>query len=38
MIEIEHLSKRFEGVTVVDEVSMRIEDGEIVAIVGTSSS
>ena len=38
MIEIEHLSKRFDGVTVVDDVSMSIGDGEIVAIVGTSGS
>ena len=38
MIEIEHLSKRFDGVTVVDDVSMGIGDGEIVAIVGTSGS
>ena len=38
MIEIEHLSKSFSGVTVVDDVSMTIEDGEIVVIVGTSGS
>jgi osmoprotectant transport system ATP-binding protein len=38
MIEIEQLSKSFSGVTVVDDVSMTIEDGEIVVIVGTSGS
>jgi len=38
MIEIEHLSKRFDGVTVVDDVSLSIGEGEIVAIVGTSGS
>ena len=38
MIEIELLSKSFSGVTVVDDVSMTIEDGEIVVIVGTSGS
>jgi osmoprotectant transport system ATP-binding protein len=38
MIEIEHVSKSFDGVTVVDDVSMEIADGEIVVIVGTSGS
>ncbi len=38
MIEIEHLSKSFDGTPVVDDVSLRIGDGEIVAIVGTSGS
>jgi osmoprotectant transport system ATP-binding protein len=38
MIEIEHVSKNFDGVTVVDDVSMEIADGEIVVIVGTSGS
>ena len=38
MIEIEHLSKEFDGTTVVDDVSLTIDDGEIVVIVGTSGS
>lgn len=38
MIEIEHLSKSYEDFTVVDDVSMRIEDGAVVVVVGTSGS
>ena len=38
MIEIDHLTKTFSGATVVDDVSMTINDGEIVVIVGTSGS
>ena len=38
MIEIDHLSKSFDGVIVVDDVSLTINDGEIVVIVGTSGS
>ncbi|MFY8030534.1 MAG: ABC transporter ATP-binding protein [Devosia sp.] len=38
MIEIEHLSKTYDGRTVVDDVSMRIDDGELVVVVGTSGS
>jgi osmoprotectant transport system ATP-binding protein len=38
MIEIEQLSKSFSGVTVVDDVSLTVNDGEIVVVVGTSGS
>ncbi|HVY52337.1 MAG TPA: ABC transporter ATP-binding protein [Devosia sp.] len=38
MIEIEHLSKSFGNDRAVDDVSLRIGEGEIVAIVGTSGS
>jgi osmoprotectant transport system ATP-binding protein len=38
MIEIEQLTKVFEHTTAVDAVSMRVEAGEVVAIVGTSGS
>ena len=38
MIEIEQLSKDFDGTRVVDDVSMHIADGEIVVVVGTSGS
>jgi len=38
VIEIEHLSKSFSGETVVDDVSMTVNDGEIVVVVGTSGS
>ena len=38
MIEIDALTKDYLGVTVVDHVSMKIEDGDIAVIVGTSGS
>ena len=38
MIEIEGLTKDYLDLRVVDDVSLRIEDGEIAAIVGTSGS
>jgi len=38
MIEIDDLTKTYDGTTVVDNVSMKIEDGEIAVIVGTSGS
>jgi osmoprotectant transport system ATP-binding protein len=38
MIEIEQLSKSYDGTTVVDDVSMTVNDGELVVIVGTSGS
>jgi len=38
MIEIDELSKIYDGTTVVDNVSLRIEEGEIAAVVGTSGS
>src|ERR1700761_7470632 len=38
MIEIDDITKTYGATTVVDNVSVRIEDGEIVAVVGTSGS
>jgi osmoprotectant transport system ATP-binding protein len=38
MIEIEHLTKRYGATTVVDDVSLRIEDGTIAVVVGTSGA
>ncbi|HTJ56829.1 MAG TPA: ABC transporter ATP-binding protein [Devosiaceae bacterium] len=38
MIEIENLTKTYDGTAVVDRVSLSIEKGEIVTIVGTSGS
>ncbi len=38
MIEIEHLSKSFDGQVVVDDVSMHIDEGALVVVVGTSGS
>ncbi|MBX4889101.1 ABC transporter ATP-binding protein [Rhizobium bangladeshense] len=38
MIEISNVTKRYGAATVVDNVSMRVEKGEITVIVGTSGS
>ncbi|MBX5184753.1 ABC transporter ATP-binding protein [Rhizobium sp. NZLR3b] len=38
MIEIRNVTKRYGAATVVDNVSMRVEKGEITVIVGTSGS
>lgn len=38
MIEIEHLTKRYGDTVVVDDVSIRVEDGTIAVVVGTSGA
>ncbi|MGO7209221.1 ATP-binding cassette domain-containing protein, partial [Rhizobium ruizarguesonis] len=38
MIEIRNVTKRYGAATVVDDVSMSVEKGEITVIVGTSGS
>jgi osmoprotectant transport system ATP-binding protein len=38
MIEIDAITKRYDGVTVVDNVSMTIEPRTVTVIVGTSGS
>ena len=38
MIEIEHLTKRYGATVVVDDVSLRVEEGTIAVIVGTSGA
>jgi osmoprotectant transport system ATP-binding protein len=38
MIEIDNLTKDYDHLTVVDRVSMKVEDGSITVIVGTSGS
>jgi osmoprotectant transport system ATP-binding protein len=38
MIEIEHLSKRYGTTVVVDDVSLRVEEGTIAVVVGTSGA
>lgn len=38
MIEIDHLSKRYGDTIVVDDVSMRMDEGTITVIVGTSGA
>ena len=36
MIELERLSKQYDGLTAVDEVSLRVEPGELVVLLGGS--
>ncbi|SDF35816.1 ABC transporter ATP-binding protein [Limimaricola pyoseonensis] len=36
MIEVENLTKRFDGVTAVDDLSFTVPEGEVLALVGTS--
>lgn len=38
MIKIDNLTKRYDANTVVDDVSLTVEDGQIAALVGTSGS
>ena len=38
MIQIQHLTKRYDGKPVVDDVSLTVERGQIAALVGTSGS
>jgi len=38
MIEIDDLTKAYDGTTVVDNVSLKVDEGEIAVIVGTSGS
>ncbi|MEW6855847.1 ATP-binding cassette domain-containing protein, partial [Streptococcus iniae] len=38
MIEISHLSKHFSGQKVLDDLSLTIEKGEVIALVGASGA
>ena len=38
MIEIRHLGKRFGDLTVLDDISLTIHDGEIYGIIGQSGA
>ncbi len=34
MLELEHIQKSFDGVPVLKDISLQVEDGEIVSILG----
>ena len=36
MLELEHIQKAFDGVPVLKDLSLQVEDGEIVSILGPS--
>ena len=36
MLKLEHISKSFDGVNVLNDLSLEVEDGEIVSILGPS--
>ena len=38
MIEVSHLTKKFGDLTVLDDVSLKVDEGERVAIIGGSGS
>ncbi|UVM55758.1 L-cystine ABC transporter ATP-binding protein YecC [Pseudomonas sp. B21-012] len=38
MIEVQRLSKQFNGQTVLDDISLKVEAGEVIAIIGPSGS
>ena len=38
MLKLEHISKSFDGVNVLNDLSLEVEDGEIVSILGPSGS
>lgn len=36
MLKLEHVKKSYDGVTILQDINMEIEDGEIVSILGPS--
>ena len=36
MLQLEHVKKSYDGVTILEDISLDIEDGEIVSILGPS--
>ena len=36
MLELSHIQKSFDGVSVLKDISIQVEDGEIVSILGPS--
>ena len=38
MLKMEHITKRFHGVTALDDVSFEVEKGEIHALVGENGA
>ena len=38
MLELSHIQKAFDGVPVLRDISIQVEDGEIVSILGPSAA
>lgn len=38
MIDLQHVSKSFNGITVLDDISLKVQKGETIAILGSSGS
>lgn len=36
MLKLEHIKKSYDGTTILDDINLEIEDGEIVSILGPS--
>lgn len=36
MLKLDHISKSFDGVSVLNDISLEVQDGEIVSILGPS--
>ena len=38
MIDLQHVSKSFNGITVLDDISLKVQKGETISILGSSGS
>ena len=36
MLKLEHIKKSYDGVTILEDINLEIEDGEIISILGLS--
>ena len=38
MLELRHVKKSYDNVTILDDINLKIQDGEIISILGPSGS